>query len=71
SLLERMKGTVREFFQLPLEKKLKYEVHELEGYGQAVVFSDNQKLDWADAMYLTTLPPESRNMKYAQTWWVL
>ncbi|KAH9304563.1 hypothetical protein KI387_008967, partial [Taxus chinensis] len=62
SLMEKMKETVREFFQLPLEEKLKYQVQELEGYGQAFVFSDSQKLDWADAMHLTTLPPESRKM---------
>ncbi|KAH9293924.1 hypothetical protein KI387_040874, partial [Taxus chinensis] len=62
SLMEKMKETVKEFFELPLEEKLKYEVQDLEGYGQAFVVSDNQKLDWADAMHLTTLPPESRKM---------
>ncbi|KAH9293921.1 hypothetical protein KI387_040871 [Taxus chinensis] len=62
SLMERMKGIVREFIQLPLEEKLKYEVQELEGYGQTFVVSNNQKLDWADTMYLTTLPLESRKL---------
>ncbi|KAH9304567.1 hypothetical protein KI387_008971, partial [Taxus chinensis] len=62
SLMVRMKKTVREFFELPLEEKLKYEVKQVEGYGQVSVFSDNQKLDWSDIMHLTTLPPESRKM---------
>ncbi|KAH9320912.1 hypothetical protein KI387_015551, partial [Taxus chinensis] len=48
SLMERMKGIVSEFIQLPLEEKLKYEMQELEGYGQTFVGSDNQKMDWAD-----------------------
>ncbi|KAH9304562.1 hypothetical protein KI387_008966, partial [Taxus chinensis] len=67
SLMERMKGIVREFIHLPLEEKLKYEVQEIEGYGQALVFSEDQKLDWVDTMYLTTLPPESRNMNFWPT----
>ncbi|GLJ27753.1 hypothetical protein SUGI_0544690 [Cryptomeria japonica] len=62
SLMERMRGIVRDFIQLPLEEKLKYEVHELEGYGQTFVTSDDQILDWGDTMYLTTLPPENRKM---------
>ncbi|XP_057819856.2 protein SRG1-like [Cryptomeria japonica] len=67
SLTERMKGIVREFIQLPLEEKLKYKIQELEGYGQAFVISDDQILDWADMMSLTTLPPENRNMDFWPT----
>ncbi|XP_057819923.2 protein SRG1 isoform X1 [Cryptomeria japonica] len=48
SLLDRMKGIMREFIQLPLEAKLKYKMQEIEGYGQAFVTSDDQILDWAD-----------------------
>ncbi|KAH9304572.1 hypothetical protein KI387_008976, partial [Taxus chinensis] len=68
SLMERMKETAREFFELPLEEKLKYEAQEHEGYGKASVFLDNQKLDWSDIMHLTTLPPESRKMNFWPTW---
>lgn len=57
SLMERMKETVREFIQLPLEEKLKYKIQEIECYGQHFVGSDDQVLDWADMMALTTLPP--------------
>ncbi|XP_057846212.2 protein SRG1-like [Cryptomeria japonica] len=67
SLLDRMKGIMREFIQLPLEEKLKYEVQERDGYGQAFIASDNQKLDWVDRMYLTILPPENRQMKFWPT----
>ncbi|KAH9306700.1 hypothetical protein KI387_011104, partial [Taxus chinensis] len=62
NLMEKMKGIMREFIQLPLEEKIKYEVQDLEGYGQTFVVSNNQKLDWTDTMYLTTLPPESRKL---------
>ncbi|XP_059077664.1 protein SRG1 [Cryptomeria japonica] len=62
SLLNRMKGIMREFIQLPLEEKLKYKMQEIEGYGQAFVTSDDQILDWADIIALTTLPPENRKM---------
>ncbi|GLJ27815.1 hypothetical protein SUGI_0545890 [Cryptomeria japonica] len=67
SLLERMKGIVREFIQLPLEEKLKYKIQEIEGYGQTFVASDDQILDWADTMSLTTLPPENRKMDFWPT----
>ncbi|XP_057819930.1 oxoglutarate-dependent flavonoid 7-O-demethylase 1 [Cryptomeria japonica] len=67
SLMERMKGIVREFIQLPLEEKLKYKTQEIEGYGQSFVASDDQILDWADMMYLTTLPPENRKMNFWPT----
>ncbi|GLJ27816.1 hypothetical protein SUGI_0545900 [Cryptomeria japonica] len=62
-----MKGIVREFIQLPLEEKLKYKIQETEGYGQSFVASDDQILDWADIMSLTTLPPENRKMDFWPT----
>ncbi|XP_057846222.2 feruloyl CoA ortho-hydroxylase 1-like [Cryptomeria japonica] len=67
SLLERMKGIGREFIQLPLEEKLNYKVQEPEGYGQMFVASDDQTLDWADLLFLTTLPPENRKMNFWPT----
>ncbi|XP_057846213.2 protein SRG1 [Cryptomeria japonica] len=63
-LLDRMKGIMRDFFQSPLEEKLKYEVQERDGYGQAFIASDDQKLDWADRLFLTISPPENRKMKF-------
>ncbi|GLJ27755.1 hypothetical protein SUGI_0544710 [Cryptomeria japonica] len=67
SLMQGMKGIVKEFVQLPLEEKLKYEMKEIEGYGQTFVASDDQILDWTDTLFLTTLPPENRNMNFWPT----
>ncbi|KAH9307530.1 hypothetical protein KI387_035441, partial [Taxus chinensis] len=67
SLLEQMKEAVRGFFQLPLEEKLKYGIQEREGYGQAFVVSEEQKLDWSDMFYLITLPEDIRNMDFWPT----
>ncbi|GLJ36462.1 hypothetical protein SUGI_0732250 [Cryptomeria japonica] len=63
SLMERMRSVVKSFFQLPLEEKLKYEMQNNQGYGQAFVASEEQRLDWADILFLFTLPVESRDMK--------
>ncbi|XVE69317.1 hypothetical protein DITRI_Ditri09bG0142600 [Diplodiscus trichospermus] len=38
--------------------------NDLQGYGQAYVVSEQQKLDWCDLMFLMTLPTENRNFKF-------
>ncbi|KAI9074109.1 hypothetical protein K1719_033031 [Acacia pycnantha] len=62
SLVENVKKGVEEFFKLPVEEKTRFrkKAGEVEGYGQLFVVSEEQKLDWADMLYLTTLPPEAR-----------
>lgn len=62
SLLEQVKTEVDEFFKLPLEEKKKFNQldGDVEGYGQAFVVSNEQKLDWADMFYMITLPAELR-----------
>ncbi|XP_057419088.1 oxoglutarate-dependent flavonoid 7-O-demethylase 1-like [Lotus japonicus] len=62
SLLENVKRGVREFFNLPMEEKMKFQQRqgETEGYGQLLVFSEDQKLEWGDMLYMLTLPPEMR-----------
>ncbi|CAL9125204.1 unnamed protein product [Musa textilis] len=62
--MEKMKADIVEFFKLPLEEKKAFAQlpNSLEGYGQAFVVSDDQKLDWADMMYLITRPLQSRNI---------
>ncbi|KAL6991343.1 hypothetical protein U1Q18_009458 [Sarracenia purpurea var. burkii] len=62
SLVEKVKVDVQEFFKLPLEEKKKFyqEPGDVEGYGQAFVVSEDQKLDWADMLYLYTLPVHLR-----------
>nr|GMC48822.1 protein SRG1-like [Ipomoea batatas]GME08322.1 protein SRG1-like [Ipomoea batatas] len=64
SVVEKAKGEVQDFFNLPLEvKKNEYgQVEgEVEGYGQAFVVSEEQKLDWADMFYIQTQPPQMRS----------
>lgn len=62
SLVEKMKREVEEFFILPMEEKKKYWQNkgEVEGFGQAFVISEEQKLDWNDIFFLTTLPLDLR-----------
>ncbi|MFS7924790.1 putative codeine 3-O-demethylase [Helianthus anomalus] len=62
SLLERVKEETRQLFELPTEekKKLWQTPEDLEGFGQAFVFSEEQKLDWADIFFLVTLPHHRR-----------
>ncbi|XBH59139.1 hypothetical protein VPH35_080445 [Triticum aestivum] len=64
-VVEGMKASIQQFFQLPMETKKQFaqERGQLEGYGQLFVFSEVQKLDWADILYLHTQPHESRNTK--------
>ncbi|KAL8090936.1 oxoglutarate-dependent flavonoid 7-O-demethylase 1-like [Apium graveolens] len=62
SLLDQVKTEVAEFFKLPLEEKKKFGQldGDVEGYGQAFVVSNEQKLDWADMFYMITLPADLR-----------
>ncbi|KAI3456078.1 hypothetical protein Pfo_012741 [Paulownia fortunei] len=57
-VMETMKLEIQEFFNLPIEEKNKFcqGPGDLEGYGQAFVVSEEQKLDWADLFYIVTLP---------------
>ena len=65
-VLLKMKAAMAAFFELPLEEKKKYAQagNDFQGYGQAYVVSEEQKLDWCDMVFLITLPPEIRNLKY-------
>ncbi|ESQ35104.1 hypothetical protein EUTSA_v10008010mg [Eutrema salsugineum] len=62
SFLEKTKAGIHGFFNLPMEekKKLWQLSNEIEGFGQAFVISEDQKLDWADLFFLTVQPVESR-----------
>ncbi|KAE8679468.1 hypothetical protein F3Y22_tig00111402pilonHSYRG01516 [Hibiscus syriacus] len=65
-VLLNMKAAIAAFFELPLEEKNKYAQagNDFQGYGQSCVISEEQKLDWCDLVFLVTLPPEIRNLKY-------
>lgn len=58
SLLEELRTEVESFFRLPYEekKKLWQQPDNHEGFGQLFVVSEDQKLDWSDMFYITTLP---------------
>ncbi|GFP91249.1 protein srg1 [Phtheirospermum japonicum] len=61
-VIDTVKLEIQEFFNLPIEEKERYnqEAGDLEGYGQAFVVSEEQKLDWADMFYILTLPTHLR-----------
>ncbi|MBA0697613.1 hypothetical protein Goari_021147 [Gossypium aridum] len=65
-ILQKMKAAMAAFFELPLMEKKKYAMgaNDLEGYGQAYVVSEEQKLDWCDLVALKTLPLEQRNLNF-------
>ncbi|CAK7350313.1 unnamed protein product [Dovyalis caffra] len=60
--LDHAEGEIPEFFDLPTEEKRKYwqTAGEMEGFGQAFVVSEEQKLDWGDIFYMVTLPTHER-----------
>ncbi|KAI3740317.1 hypothetical protein L2E82_30745 [Cichorium intybus] len=68
SLLEDFKREVLKFFKLPMEEKQKLwqEEDNHEGFGQLFVVSEEQKLDWCDMFYITTLPHNLRQFQLFQ-----
>ncbi|PWA86604.1 S-norcoclaurine synthase 1 [Artemisia annua] len=64
--IDAMKKVTHEFFNLPLEEKMKCAQmpNNIEGYGQAFVVSQEQKLDWGDMLFILPLPIPQRNMMF-------
>ncbi|XP_062174885.1 oxoglutarate-dependent flavonoid 7-O-demethylase 1-like [Alnus glutinosa] len=64
--LSNMKEHVRGFFDLPLQEKKHWaqKPGSLEGYGQAFVTSEEQKLEWNDMIFLRTRPLQNRNLNF-------
>lgn len=62
SLVENMKTGVKTLFELSMDEKKQLWQREgdLEGFGQAFIVSEEQKLEWADAFFMITLPPHLR-----------
>ncbi|CAH1448615.1 unnamed protein product [Lactuca virosa] len=62
SLVEKMKNQLMEFFNTPMEEKLRYKLKggEYEGYGQTILHAQGQKMDWADRFYMITNPLHRR-----------
>ncbi|PSS13897.1 hypothetical protein CEY00_Acc14510 [Actinidia chinensis var. chinensis] len=64
--LEKLMGVGKEFFGLPKEEKHKYlrAVGEMDGYGNDMVLSQQQTLDWNDRLYLTLTPKDQQKINY-------
>ncbi|XP_034698845.1 protein SRG1-like [Vitis riparia] len=62
SLVEKLKSEIGEFYKLPLEERMKYKMRpgDVEGYGHLPIWSEDQKLDWADRFYMITNPIHTR-----------
>ncbi|KAF8391139.1 hypothetical protein HHK36_023440 [Tetracentron sinense] len=62
SLVEKVKVEIQEWFKMPMEEKKKFwqQAGDMEGFGQAFVVSEEQKLDWADLFFLTMIPSHLR-----------
>lgn len=68
-LIEKVKEDVAGFFKCPLEerKALSQLPHDGEGYGQLFVTTEEQKLDWADLLFIRTQPLSKRNLRFWPT----
>lgn len=69
SLIEKMKAETQKFFNLPIEEKKKrlwQSEEDAEGFGQAFVVSEEQKLDWCDLFFIATAPPHLRKPRLFQ-----
>ncbi|KAF9607126.1 hypothetical protein IFM89_032242 [Coptis chinensis] len=68
-VIEKMKVDTEDFFRLPLKEKKAYSQlpDGMEGYGQAFVTSEEQKLDWADLHFIITKPVQERKMRFWPT----
>jgi hypothetical protein len=64
-LMQRMRDVANEFFKLPVEEKEKYAMpsNDIQGYGHAYVVSEEQTLDWSDALMLVIYPNRYRKLQ--------
>ncbi|XP_027166056.1 codeine O-demethylase-like [Coffea eugenioides] len=62
SFLDEVLEVTGKFFKLPLDEKRTYSRDEngIDGYGNDVIYSDRQTLDWNDRLYLHVLPESIR-----------
>ncbi|KAG7964848.1 hypothetical protein I3843_09G191300 [Carya illinoinensis] len=64
-VLQNTKDVTAEFFDLPLEEKNRYSMpsDDIQGYGHAYVVSEEQTLDWSDALILVVYPTQYRKLQ--------
>ncbi|PHT28404.1 hypothetical protein CQW23_32000 [Capsicum baccatum] len=65
-LIDEVRKVSRQLFDLSMEEKQKYgrAPDDTEGYGNDMVLSENQTLDWTDRPYLLVHPEDERKLKY-------
>ncbi|KAJ6673296.1 OXOGLUTARATE/IRON-DEPENDENT DIOXYGENASE [Salix viminalis] len=66
SFLDKIREVSKQFFASPMEEKQKYsrEADSIEGYGNDMILSDHQTVDWTDRLYLTISPEDQRKIKF-------
>ena len=66
SFLDKIREVSKQFFAYPMEEKQKYsrEADSIEGYGNDMILSDHQTIDWTDRLYLTISPEDQRRIKF-------
>nr|XP_027118326.1 probable 2-oxoglutarate-dependent dioxygenase At5g05600 [Coffea arabica] len=65
SFLDEVLEVTGKLFKLPLDEKRTYSRDEngIDGYGNDVIYSDRQTLDWNDRLYLHVLPKSIRKFE--------
>ncbi|KAB2016648.1 hypothetical protein ES319_D08G108600v1 [Gossypium barbadense] len=66
AFLDKLREVARQFFALPSEEKKKYsrEIGSIEGYGNDMILSEDQILDWTDRLYLILRPEDKQTLKF-------
>jgi len=70
SLMDHVMAASRDFFHQPLQEKQKFsnliggKRFQMEGYGNDMVTSQDQILDWQDRLQLRVEPEDERNLAY-------
>ncbi|KAI3811228.1 hypothetical protein L1987_20947 [Smallanthus sonchifolius] len=66
SFLDKVREISGLFFNLSADEKKKClrEENDIEGYGNDMVLSDNQTLDWTDRLYLNVLPQDQKRLQF-------
>lgn len=63
--LDQVRSVTAQFFALPMEEKLKYSraADSTEGYGNDMILSEDQILDWTDRLYHIVSPEDKRQLQ--------
>lgn len=64
--LDEIREITKQFFARPVEDKKKYlrQGNDIQGYGNDVVHTEQQNLDWTDRLYLTVFPQGNRKLNF-------